>query len=41
MKQFLKVAAGIVLVWLAASAAWSTLSAYVAKSAIMSVDRRE
>lgn len=41
MKQFLKAAAGIVLVWLIASAAWSTLSAYVAKSAIAPADRRE
>ena len=41
MKQFWKVAAGIALLWLIASAAWSTLSAYIAQSAIAHVEQRQ
>ena len=39
MKQFWKMVAGVVLVWLIVSAAWSSLSGYVAKSAIVHADQ--
>lgn len=41
MKRFWKMVAGVVLVWLIASATWSSLSGYVAKSAIVHVGQRE